>query len=146
MPSEFVTTRRVEFSDTDLAGIVHFANYYKFMEQAEHDFFRSLGVPMLNRQPDGSIISWPRVSASCSFKSPAHYDEILTIRLRVNRIGVKSLTYDLNITRDETLIAQGQVKAVCCRFRHGHPLESVEIPQLYLDLIQEAEPLPGSAG
>ena len=41
--STFITHRRVEFSDTDMAGIVHFANFYRYMEQAEHDFFRSLG-------------------------------------------------------------------------------------------------------
>ena len=140
MPSEFVTTRRVEFSDTDLAGIVHFANYYKFMEVAKHEFFRSVGLPMLNTQSDGAIISWPRVATSCSYKAPAHYNDILTICVRIHRIGVKSMTYDITMSRDETLIAKGQVKTVCCRFRHGHPLESIAIPQDYLDIFEEAEP------
>ena len=40
MIAKFSYEHRVEFFETDLAGIVHFANYYRFMEQAEHAFFR----------------------------------------------------------------------------------------------------------
>ena len=43
MPYEFTFTCRIEFAETDLAGIVHFANFYKMMENAEHAFFRSMG-------------------------------------------------------------------------------------------------------
>ena len=43
MSYEFQITRRVEFSETDMAGIMHFSNYFRFMETAEHAFFRSLG-------------------------------------------------------------------------------------------------------
>ena len=44
MTTPFVTTRRVEFGDTDMAGIMHFANFFRFMEAAETDFLRSLGL------------------------------------------------------------------------------------------------------
>jgi len=43
MPASFRTTRRVEFGDTDMAGIVHFARFFCFMESAEHEMLRSLG-------------------------------------------------------------------------------------------------------
>jgi acyl-CoA thioester hydrolase len=46
----FITTHRVEFFETDLAGIVHFANYYRFMEQAEHAFFRALGLKIHDKR------------------------------------------------------------------------------------------------
>ena len=39
----FTTTRRVEFGDTDMAGIMHFANFFRFMERTEHAFLRTLG-------------------------------------------------------------------------------------------------------
>ena len=64
MLAQFISTRRVEFADTDMAGIIHFANYYRYMEEAEHSFFRSLGLSIMQPQPDGSVIGWPRVSAS----------------------------------------------------------------------------------
>ena len=43
MACEFKLRRQVEFSDTDMAGIMHFSNFFRFMEAAEHAFFRSLG-------------------------------------------------------------------------------------------------------
>ena len=42
MASEYTITRRVEFSETDLAGIMHFTNYYRWMEICEHEFLRSV--------------------------------------------------------------------------------------------------------
>ena len=140
MPSRFTTTRRVEFSDTDLAGIVHFANFYRYMEQAEHEFFRSMGLSIMQKQEDGSIIGWPRVSCGCTFEAPAYYEDILEVRIAVQRKGVKSLTMDIEFYRDDQRIAHGRMKTACCIFRPGEPLRSIEIPPHYNELIQEAEP------
>ena len=87
MPAQFTTTYRVEFCDTDVAGIVHFANFYRYMEQAEHEYFRSLGLSIMQSQEDGSVIGWPRVSASCSFEAPAYFEDVLEIRMNVARKG-----------------------------------------------------------
>ncbi|MEQ2009187.1 MAG: acyl-CoA thioesterase, partial [Limisphaerales bacterium] len=48
MASEFKALRRVEFSETDMAGIVHYSNFFKYMETAEHAFFRSLGFSIIS--------------------------------------------------------------------------------------------------
>jgi acyl-CoA thioester hydrolase len=77
----FQTTRRVEFHDTDLAGIIHFSNYFLYMEQAEHELFRSLGLKIHGHFPDGTVYGWPRVSTTASFSAPAHYDDLLDVRL-----------------------------------------------------------------
>ncbi len=79
MASSFRMSRRVEFCETDMAGIVHFSNFYKWMEQIEHAFFRSLGLSIVSHLEDGSTIGWPRVSAQCRFESPAHYEDILDV-------------------------------------------------------------------
>jgi acyl-CoA thioester hydrolase len=136
--SHFVTSRRVEFCDTDMAGIVHFANYYKYMEQAEHDFFRSLGQSIMETQPDGTVLGWPRVSAKCSFEAPAYYQDVLEIRLSVQRKGVKSLTIDYEFWREDARIARGQMKTVCCVFEPGKPMRSLELPAAIADQITEA--------
>lgn len=148
---QFTTSRRVEFCDTDLAGIVHFANFYKYMEQAEHDYFRSLGLSIMEKQADGTIIGWPRVSATCSFESPAFYEDILEARLCVSRKGVKSLTIEYEFWRGETRIARGRMKTVCCHFVQGEPMRSIAIPPRYDEKIQEAprpdeSPDPPGAG
>ena len=134
MPSSFTTVHTVEFCETDMAGIVHFSNFYRWMEQAEHAFLRSVGLTVSNHLDDGSIIGFPRVSASCRFLSPAKFEDRLTVELRVQRIGVKSLTYDVLFStdeRDERPVAKGVLKTVCCRFRPGAPFESIEIPDSY---------------
>jgi YbgC/YbaW family acyl-CoA thioester hydrolase len=136
--SSFVTNRRVEFSDTDMAGIVHFANFYRYMEQAEHDFFRSLGFSIMETQADGTVIGWPRVSAKCSFEAPAFYQDVLEIRLSVERIGVKSLTINYEFFREGQRIARGQMKTVCCLFEPGNAMQSLELPASFREKIAEA--------
>ena len=137
MASSFTSTRRVEFFETDMAGIVHFANFYRWMEQVEHDFFRSLGLTIVRHQSDGSTIGWPRVMAQCRFESPARYEDILDVRLTVQRVGVKSITYDVTIHNGERLVARGSMKTVCCIVRPGQPMQSLEIPDEYRSKIDE---------
>ncbi|MCP4170533.1 MAG: acyl-CoA thioesterase [Fuerstiella sp.] len=140
MASSFVTTRRVEFCETDMAGIVHFSNFYRWMEQAEHEFFRSLGLSIVNHQSDDSIIGWPRVSATCRFESPARYEEILEVKLMVQRIGVKSLTYDVHFRIGDRPVAKGTMKTVCCSMERDQPLHSIRIPTEYTAKLQEYRP------
>lgn len=47
MPHDFKATRRVEFSDTDMAGIVHFSAFFRYFETVEHSFIRSLGFSVI---------------------------------------------------------------------------------------------------
>ena len=138
MSAQFTTTCRVEFSDTDMAGIVHFTNFYRWMEHAEHAWFRSLGLKIIEEQPDGSRVSWPRVSCGCSFKAPAYYNDVLEVRLTAVRKGKKSLTMQFEFTRDETLIAVGELKTVCCSLREGEPMRSIPIPPEYDEKIQDS--------
>lgn len=143
MNAPFTITRRVQFAETDMAGIVHFANYYRYMEEAEHEFFRSLGLSIMQETEDGAIISWPRVSAACRYESPGYYGELLEIRLAVTRISEKSLTIEYGFYRGETRIAHGEMKTVCCLFRHGEPMTSIPIPPDYrekLDPFQNHAP------
>jgi YbgC/YbaW family acyl-CoA thioester hydrolase len=127
----FTTTCRVQFVDTDMAGIAHFSNYYRYMEQAEAEFFRKHGENLVRKQPDGTNVGWPRVGTSCRYHAPAYYDDILDVKLFVHRRGVKSVTLNFEFWREETLLANGQMKTVYCRFAPGQPIESIEIPDTY---------------
>lgn len=137
MPSRFTMPRRVAFAETDMAGIVHFANFYRYMEEAEHAFFRSVGRSIAEPQPDGSILGWPRVAASCSFKAPAFYDDLIEIRILVERVGTKSLTMQYDFFRGDVPLATGSMKTVCCLFRPGQAMESVPIPREFRAVIEE---------
>jgi YbgC/YbaW family acyl-CoA thioester hydrolase len=130
--AHFITTRRVQFAETDMAGIVHFANFYRWMEETEHEFFRSRGLAIMHPHSDGRYIGWPRVSASCSFERPARYEDVIEVRLEIERIGVKSLTFLAEFWLGDQRIAHGRMKTACCLCGHGQPLESIVIPEEYL--------------
>ena len=113
MPYEYYTKRRIEFSDTDMAGIVHFSRFFVFMETAEHEFLRSLGTSVTT-ELNGDIVSWPRLAASCEYLNPAKFEDELDIHLTVRRKGTKSITYQFVFTKDDVEIARGKLSAVCC--------------------------------
>lgn len=77
MTKTFTIKRRVQFAETDLAAILHFANYYKFMEEVEHSFWRSVGQSVMT-ETDGAVISWPRVKTGCEYFAPAHFEGTTT--------------------------------------------------------------------
>ena len=74
-------TRRVEFGDTDLAGIMHFANFFRFMEAAETDFLRQRGLSV-SWSENGVKHGFPRVSVSCDYVTPLKFDELFDIDVR----------------------------------------------------------------
>ena len=111
MPTPFHTSRLVEFSDTDMAGIMHFSAFFTKMEQAEHELLRSLGLSVVMSDAEG-VVSWPRVSVQCEYRGAARFEEILTIQVRVARLGEKSVTYRFRFEREGTPIADGHITAV----------------------------------
>ena len=136
MHSEFHTTRRVAFSDTDMAGIVHFSRFFVFMEAAEHAFLRSLGTSV-STEWDGNKIGWPRLEATCTYLSPAVFEDVLDIHLKVIRKGTKSLTYRFDFFREETAIARGELSTVCCICNPGEKIRSIPIPDFIADQIAD---------
>lgn len=114
MPSEFKLTRRVEFAETDMAGIVHFSNFFRMMESTEHAFFRSLGFTIHGHE-NGTTIGWPRVSASCDYRAPLRFEEEVEIHLIVAEVRSRSIRYQFVFRKvtDSTEVARGQVAAVC---------------------------------
>ena len=136
MHSEFHTTRRIAFSDTDMAGIVHFSRFFVFMEAAEHAFLRSLGTSV-STEWDGNKIGWPRLEATCTYLSPAVFEDVLDIHLKVIRKGTKSLTYRFDFFRGETAIARGELSVVCCICNPGEKIRSIPIPDFIADQIAD---------
>lgn len=131
----FETTRRVEFRDTDAAGIVHFSAFFPMMEAAEHEMLRSLGLEVMQREkksaeqdPDG-YITWPRVAAGCDYHDAARFGDLLHIAVSIEHMGTKSIRYHIAIDRDGHPIASGTISTVCCRLLPGGELQSIAIPE-----------------
>jgi len=127
MANVFRTTRRIEFADTDMAGIVHFANFFRYMEAAEVEFLRARGLSV-KLVWEGQSLGFPRVSASCDFLRPARFEDVLDVAVQVEKVGKKSVTYAFEFSLHGEVIARGKVSSVCCLIQENRELKSVPIP------------------
>jgi acyl-CoA thioester hydrolase len=141
MSYEFEVTRRVEFSETDLAGIMHFSNFFRFMESAEHAFFRSLGFSVA-RSRDGLEVCLPRVHAECDYAAPLRFEDEVLVRLLVERKSTRSLTYQFRFRRlngsGSEEVARGRLTVASVERQADGTLKAVPLPQAIADKIQQA--------
>lgn len=129
--------RRIEFRDTDAAGIVHFSAFFFWMESAEHELLRAVGVPVVDRQADGVDASWPRVSASCDYLSAVRFGDEVSIGVSIAEIGRTSIVYAFRFEHDGRTVATGKVVAVRCLMHPRRKPEAVLIPT---DIVSRLEP------
>jgi acyl-CoA thioester hydrolase len=118
MPSEFIIRRRVQFAETDMAGVLHFSNYFRYMEEIEHAFWRSLDLSVYHTDTEPRI-SWPRVATDCEYFAPLRFEDEVDLALRVTKVGRKSLSYEVEFRRSGEQCATGRVTAVCCMTKPG---------------------------
>ena len=139
MSCHFKQRRKAVFSETDLAGIVHFASFFPYMEDCEHSFYRSLGHSVTNMlDEDGINIGWPRVNVSCEYLKPLHFEDEFEIQLLVSDITDKTIKYEFNFFDDEkALLAKGSVVVVCVKFTDSG-MKSSNIPDSIRNSINKA--------
>jgi len=114
MAHRFEITERVQFSETDMAGIVHFSNFFRYMERVEHAFFRSLGMTIFEHGEDK--IAWPRVHASCDYLAPLKFEEEFRIELLVEEVRNKVIRYLIRCWHlDGMLAGEGRLTVACVR-------------------------------
>jgi YbgC/YbaW family acyl-CoA thioester hydrolase len=136
----FTHSRRVEFADTDMAGIVHFANFFRFVESAEHAWFRSLGHPV--HTSSGAVqLGWPRLETACRFHRPARFEQTLDIGLRIQELRTSSLTYSFSIIAADDparpLLAEGSFAIVHVEIDPAsHTLRKAPIPPELREKLQ----------
>lgn len=138
--AQHLAQRRVEFRDTDAAGIMHFTAFFTKMEEVEHDFLRSLGSSVVLYDERGKV-SWPRVSAHCDYQRPVRFEDVLDVTLTIARLGQKSVTYAFDFRHGGQAVASGKLTAVCCRIIEGQPPEGIPIaPELAARLRDYVQP------
>ena len=144
MPCEHTSTRRIEFSETDMAGLVHFSNFFRYMETAERDFFEAAGVDLIRTIP-GSVVGWPRARAECKFSAPVRFGDTIDIHLAVKSVKDRSIDYQFRIFRHDkgggrTQAAKGHMTTILTELDTGGDLRSVELPTEVRQAITEAPP------
>jgi acyl-CoA thioester hydrolase len=141
MPYEFQAIRRVEFSDTDMEGIMHFSNFFRFMETAEHGFFRSLGHSVVLSR-SGLPVALPRVHSECDYLAPLRFEDEVLIHMLVEKKGSRSLTFHFRFyrlgTQAPVLAARGRLVVVSVKRQKNGGFRAVPLPRVVADKIQVA--------
>ncbi len=130
MDQVFEVKRRVEFSETDMAGIVHFSNFFKWMEIAEQEFHRSRGIPSMAKE-GGIWHGWPKRKCSCDFKTPLRFQEEFSVQVEIEEVRIRSVSYKFTFRKveDGSLIARGEMVSAWVRFNpEKGEIESVPFP------------------
>ena len=124
MPSEYRLKRRVQFYETDMAGIVHFSWFFRYMEEAEHALWREAGLSIAPRRAD---FVFPRINAAFEYHSPLRFEDEFDVYIRVAAMTDKTMRYACEMTRDQTKIATGSLTIVCAT-RNGDEMKAVSFP------------------
>lgn len=120
---DFFIEKKVYYHDTDSGGVVYYANYLKFMEEARIEFCLFRGVDILGWLKKN--ISFVVARVELDYKSPAEYGDTLKISARVERIGNSSVSFIQEIKAGERILVNGRVIWVCV----GKDFKSQSLPQ-----------------
>ena len=137
--SEYRLKRRVQFYETDTAGIVHFSWFYRYMEEAEHALWRAAGLSIAPRDAE---VGFPRVAASFDFHRPLRFEDEFEVHIRIAAISARSIRYTAHVTKDGTAVATGSLTIACIAKEVGAPLRSTAIPPEIAGRFRVAPPHP----
>jgi acyl-CoA thioester hydrolase len=130
--------RRIQFYETDVAGIVHFSWFFRYMEEAEHALWREAGLSI---HPPQSELGWPRVAASFDFQRALRFEDEVDIHLRIAEISRKTIRYECRISKDGEQVASGTMTIACVR--KAPTMRAVEIPdEIVQRLLLPDDPCP----
>lgn len=133
------TTIRVRYAETDQMGIVYYGNYFTWFEVGRAEFCRQLGFDykQMELEDDSFIVV---SDASCRYRRPARYDDLLTIRTRVTESRKRTLRFGYEIISQATgeLLATGETGHVICD-RLGQPKS---LPEKYRQYFPASAPQP----
>jgi len=140
LASEYRLKRRVQFYETDAAGIVHFSWFFRYMEEAEHALWRQAGLSIA---PPEAEIGWPRVAASFEFRRPLRFEDEFEVWLGVAAITEKTIRYTCRMTMGDAQIASGSLTIACVTKRPQGAMKSIPIPA---DIAARFQIASGSGG
>jgi acyl-CoA thioester hydrolase len=125
---------RVIYGDTDQMGVVYHANYFRYFEFSRMEFFRARGGSYRDMEREGFML--PIFEASCQYKAPAHYDDVLLIRPRVSELRRASILFTYEVVREDapsTLLCTGQTHHACVG-KDGRPRR---LPDAFVRLVEQ---------
>jgi acyl-CoA thioester hydrolase len=125
--------RRVEFAETDQAGIAHFSVFFRYMEEAEHALWRAAGMSIA---PPGEP-GWARVATAFDFAAPLRFEDEFDVFVEIAEIGQRKIRYTHTFKRDDTLIGTGSMTTVPVMKTAEGALKSRDIPEGVVERLQQ---------
>jgi len=113
--------------------MVHFSNFFRYMEEAEHGLWRAAGLSIDSTR---SEFKWPRVSAAFDFKRPLRFEDEFEVHVGIAAVTTRSIQYNHTILRGDLTIGVGTVTAACVQLGADHVLRAVEIPAEILERLR----------
>src|SRR5687768_1203518 len=123
--SELRLPRRVQFYETDMAGVVHFSWFFRYMEEAEHALWRAAGLSVASV---GAEIGWPRVSTSFEYRRPLRFEDEIEVHIRVAAVNARTIRFVCTLTRAGEVVATGDMTVACVSQRPHEPMKAIPIP------------------
>ena len=141
MPHALVLRRRVQFYETDAAGIVHFSTFFRYMEEAEHALWRENGISIF---PAAPTHGWPRVAASFDYRRPLRCEDEFEIHLEVAQLTTRSLRYACRIQCRGELVAEGSMAIACVQKQADGAMRAVPLPPQIVEHFRPPSPASAS--
>jgi acyl-CoA thioester hydrolase len=123
--SEHRLTRRVQFHETDAAGLVHFSAFFHYLEEAEHALWRAAGLSI---HPPGTEVGFPRLATGFEFHQPLRFEDEFEANIRVVAMTERTIQYRCLISRGGERIATGSLTIICVSKRPNEPMRAIPIP------------------
>ncbi|HVB07668.1 MAG TPA: thioesterase family protein [Candidatus Acidoferrales bacterium] len=140
------TTVRVRYAETDQMGVVYYANFFVWFEVARVELMRQLGFSykQMEIEDDSFVVV---AKASCTYKRPAKFDDVLRIRTSVAESRRRTITFSYEVFNDAdgTLIATGETLHVICD-SHGRPKTLPEKYRQYFPLTHGMDSVAAAMG
>ncbi len=101
---------RVSYADTDQMDVVYYANYFVWFERGRIEYLRALGLSYKEMEKQNLIL--PVMEASCSYKAPAHFDDLVVVKTMIKELGKSSISFTYEVLNKESsqLLATGETR------------------------------------
>ena len=84
------------------------------------------------------MVGWPRIRVSCDYRAPLRFGDTVTVRLLVQKIGTRSVTYAFRFLKDGAVVARGEITAVCVKSDGKGGMVSAPLPPRIRSRLQVA--------
>ncbi|MBL7131441.1 MAG: YbgC/FadM family acyl-CoA thioesterase [Candidatus Omnitrophica bacterium] len=119
---DFYIEKKIYYHDTDSGGVVYYANYLRHLEEARTEYFLTKGINLKELANKDILFTVSRLALD--YKSPARYQDILKVSVKIETIKSVSIEFYQEIVKDKTLMVEAKTRLVCV----GKDFKPIAIP------------------